>query len=1150
MSLLHYEAKNVYGIHFERTRVYIAAENVYTHYAKPLDLNNGNNNYSYPLCAYFSKHSKGIFGTAAKDSRYKDGVFIYDIINFLGKKYTEIPYPESYDIKIKQNYDNTVSFVIDPKTNTSETVDNVFEMLIHHLVETLFNQTESKEISYILTTPPYLTKLQKEKIVNTISKFGPKFIKAIDEPVATVLAYLNDDHEHANNTYIVINLDKNSFTGSIVTVKNKDIKLRYYINDDDLGYSQIKSSYISRIFDKLIQKKKSDNITNKQQLKYKGEIEYIFDSISSNIDYSTDIEIRKCYVEDLWKSLVENIHQKMNILFDFINDNKLENVIIITSGSGCQYALFKQNLYLYFHKYKILNDEFTNLLEKTVIGTALLAHNYNNFKIHSTTYTEDISYGIDFGNIYSFFSCFRKNSIKLTKKFKTFINTTYQPVNKYIDSRQDQILIDGELLVQIKNIISRETRYITTDPPSVFTIPLSYTVNQRYDLKKEVERCGFKVLSLLYSSFAIVISSIFLNKITSYDCRILTFNFGENGNEMCIINKNGKKIELNTGHIFKYNKYSSTDISKLFIDYMLNDENVLDDKNKKLLDDVINSIIKDVEIIYELVDYILIVGDLEKLPKLKNHIHSLFADEKIVYLNLDCISIGAAVYANQLLTKTNDYEIIDYFEYSDVTLGIDLGTTYSCVCYEKNNKLEMVDFNSSKSVPSCLFFEKKNDKITYFLEKYDCLSSKFSPVYDSKRFIGKSYDEILAYNDNNYLFKLIENKKKIYYDIEYNNTNILLSPEDISSTILRELKSRSRERINTAIQKETIIPVVITTPALFTYKQRFETKRAAQKAGLNVLSIINEPTAAAIAYIYNKSIKEKICKIIVYDFGGGTFDLSIVQKKNNNLHMICSDGDDHLGGEDITNTLVDYISEEFKKKSGLSEIENRIKTRIIKQCEIAKIQLSSNDLSIIEFKNKEKNYDYNLTKAKFNDLCKDIVEKTIIIIKRCLEKNNIKQTDIKYILLCGGSSEIPYIKERIEKEFRSMEIRKDINGKQAVANGAAIYANILRGKETNFVKVVDILNHSLYYESKGRLYEVFKKNTQLDECHCYIDIKTEDIGYTSIRIYEEDTMINEFNIWSDYKRNVKVYFDVNSDGILMVSYIINGVKKIMEYQLK
>lgn len=1147
------EYEEIYALHFERTRIYVAIENPYNERTNVLQMTERQDDYSYPLYVFYPEKLKPVYGTAADYERFKKGVYISDIINFIGKTYTQIPYPESYDIDIKQNDDNSVLVVTSRETGDCKTVDNIFTEIIERFNDNLSKMIGSKNIYYILNIPPYLTVIQTKIIEDTISKCGLKLIKTIYEPVASVYAYIKDSYQHKKGTYIVVNLDKNSFTGSVVTVSDSKICLNYYIRDDSLGYSQIENSFISSVYDEIVKKyeeKNKKHLDYKKLLKYNERSEKYFYYVSNNEDAyldldDYDIKVNRYDVQNLWEKLANNIHKKLNELYTFIDDNELRNIKIVTSGSAFRFRLFREIFEHTFYKYVIL-ERNTNVSEISVTGAAELANDSGGYKIDSASFVEDMSFGIDLGNKYSNCSCFKGDRVVSTKQFKSFVDMTYRPDDKYINSNVDQIIINKELLRKMKNITCLSNKFTTTNLPTVFTIPLSYTVNQKYDLKKEAEECGYYVLYLLYSSFAAVIASIYEKYITENKCDILVFNFGENGNEMCIISKDGMKLELNTKCVISIEKYSYEDITKLFSDYISNDAKIFNEKRKKEFNTVIEKINENVDVAHKNgVKYILIVGDLKGFSMLKDNINEVFSREQIIYLPSDCISIGASVYANQLLTKSNYVKIVDYSKCDDISFGIDLGTTYSCAGIFRENNIKMVDYSStSTSFSSCIFFEKKKNNVKYFQEKCDCIS-KYYPVYDSKRFIGKSYNKIRPYNNYNYLFQLVEEKKRVYYDIEYNNSHLLLSPEDISSTILRQIKEKSIQRIKTELRSNTIIPCVVTTPALFSYKQRFETRRAAEKAGLKVLSIINEPTAAAIAYINDNSVSDKTCKILVYDFGGGTFDVSIVEKNENSLRVICSDGDDYLGGEDITNKLVANILKHFKL-----EIENSKKSRVIRECEIAKIQLSELEECEISFEYNDKEYKKSVSRAELNELCKYIYKKTIEVTKRCVNQNRLNESDIKYIVLCGGSSRIPYVRDLLKYEFKDAKVMENINCKEAVAKGATVYANILRGKQNNFIKVTDVLNHSLYYIYTKKE-ELFEKNTPLDRCHTCINITTNDIGFAKIKVGEEINgkilKINEFNIYCGYKRCLKVYFDVDDDGVLVVSYIVNGEKKSMEY---
>ena len=487
-------------------------------------------------------------------------------------------------------------------------------------------------------------------------------------------------------------------------------------------------------------------------------------------------------------------------------------------------------------------------------------------------------------------------------------------------------------------------------------------------------------------------------------------------------------------------------------------------------------------------------------------------------------------------------------------IGIDLGTTYSCVGVWKNNKVEIIANSNSgnRTTPSIISF-RKNEKLIGNSAKNLMLRNYENTIYDAKRLIGRNFSdkevqEDIKYwpfqiesdeNDKPMIIASIKDKKEKFY------------PEQISALILKELKKNAEDYLGKKVNN-----AVITVPAYFNNNQRQSTIDAGKIAGLNVLKIINEPTAAAIGFGFENPKKDEK-KVCVFDFGGGTFDVTILSIKDSNFIINATGGDTHLGGQDIDNTLVKYCIQEFKELTGIDISNNKTAIRRVKnECEKVKKFLSGVDEADIDIDCLAKGEDFSITidKAKLEDLCEKIFQRCIIILKQTIEESGFKKEEIDEVVLVGGSSRIPKIQEMIKEYFggeSKLILSKTINADEAVAYGAAIVAcgNSYLNDDNDFnLNIKDVIPLTLGVGSKDNMIPMIKKNTnvpfkKVKTFHTIKDNQT-DFG---IGIYEGEEKLVKDNILLDtfYLRNItkapkgetkmEITFDVDENGILNVT---------------
>jgi L1 cell adhesion molecule like protein len=406
---------------------------------------------------------------------------------------------------------------------------------------------------------------------------------------------------------------------------------------------------------------------------------------------------------------------------------------------------------------------------------------------------------------------------------------------------------------------------------------------------------------------------------------------------------------------------------------------------------------------------------------------------------------------------------------SSVSVGIDLGTTFSCVGIYRGGRVEIIaNDQGNRTTPSFVSFTQE-ERLIGDAAKSMASSNPKNTVYDAKRLIGRNYnDKHMQEEMKHFSYDVVDKNNKPVIQVEYKNETKQFTPEEISSMILYKMKE-----IAEAYLGETVKDVVITVPAYFNDSQRQATKDAGVICGLNVLRIINEPTAAAIAYGLDKTGGAR--NVLIFDFGGGTFDVSILNIDDGIFEVKATGGDTRLGGEDIDNILVNYFSGEFNKKnkvdiSGNARAMRRLKTA----CETAKRTLSTSSVANIEIDSlfDGKDFSASLTRAKYESLCSDIFQRTMVPVEQVLKDSGYSKDEIHEIVLVGGSTRIPKIQELLSSFFNGKELNRTINPDEAVAYGAAVQAAILSGnsdEKLDSLLLLDVTPLSLGVETAGEV---------------------------------------------------------------------------------
>ncbi|CAG9840135.1 unnamed protein product [Diabrotica balteata] len=415
------------------------------------------------------------------------------------------------------------------------------------------------------------------------------------------------------------------------------------------------------------------------------------------------------------------------------------------------------------------------------------------------------------------------------------------------------------------------------------------------------------------------------------------------------------------------------------------------------------------------------------------------------------------------------------------SVGIDLGTTYSCVGVFRNGAVDIIaNDQGNRTTPSYVGFTEI-ERLVGDAAKNQTAINPTNTVYDAKRIIGRKFDDpVLQQDIKHWAFDVINDNGKPKVKVQYKKETKTFFPEEISSMILAKMKETAEAFLGYIVSR-----AVITVPAYFNDSQRQATKDAGTIAGLDVLRIINEPTAAAIAYgLDKKGDDDKY--VLIFDLGGGTFDVSILLISGGIFEVKSTAGDTHLGGEDIDNRMVQYFSEEFKRKNKVDLLKNKRAIRRLKSaCERAKRTLSSATQTSIEIDSIAEGIDLysDITRAKFEEINHDIFQRTIEPVEKAIKDAKIGKRDISEIVLVGGCTRIPRVQTILSNLFEGKQLNKSINPDEAVAYGAAVQAAILDGDTHETVKdvlLLDVTPLSLGIETAGGIMTILiKRNTTI-----------------------------------------------------------------------
>jgi len=482
-------------------------------------------------------------------------------------------------------------------------------------------------------------------------------------------------------------------------------------------------------------------------------------------------------------------------------------------------------------------------------------------------------------------------------------------------------------------------------------------------------------------------------------------------------------------------------------------------------------------------------------------------------------------------------------------IGIDLGTTYSCVGVYKDGRVEIIaNDQGNRITPSYVAFTEEGERLIGDAAKNQLTSNPKNTIFDAKRLIGRTWGEKSVQSDKKFFpFSLVEQKGKPHVQVSVNGKKETFAPEEISAMVLTKMKDTAETYLG-----KKVTHAVVTVPAYFNDAQRASTKDAGTIAGLNVMRIINEPTAAAIAYGLDKKEGEK--NILVFDLGGGTFDVSMLTIDGGVFEVVSTNGDTHLGGEDFDQRVMDYFMKLYKKKTGKDIRKNdRSVQKLRREVEKAKRALSSAHQAKVEIESFFEGEDFSetLTRAKFEELNMDLFRSTMVPVKKVIEDGDMEKDEIDEIVLVGGSTRIPKVQQLVKEYFGGKEPSRGINPDEAVAYGAAVQGGILSGAgdELNDVVLLDVCPLSMGIETVGGVMtKIITRNTVVPTKKQQIFSTASDNQQTvTIQVFEgERTMTKDNHVLGKFDLTgipaaprgvpqIEVTFEIDVNGILRVS---------------